>query len=98
MSETMSNRLEWIQNRTRDGYQWGPFVENLSKLIIYGGEDGHGLVVDVSEIADPHAPQRWHLEPGPNGWWSHGPSGTSGPLIECLCSIVLVSTPEVTNE
>jgi len=85
----MSDRNEWIKRRTQDGYDWSKLLLALSELKVYGGEDGHGLIVNMSAIAPEFYPTAAVLEPGPDGWWSHGPSGVAGPLFEVLCSITL---------
>jgi len=83
------DRNEWISKRSDDGYDWTPLLLAMSKLKIYGGEEGHGLVVDMSAIAPEFYPTKAQLEPGPDGWWYHDQSGVAGPLFEILSSIVL---------
>lgn len=91
-SVTEMKRAAWIDHRQASGYHWPTMLKAMAQLVVYGRPDGEGLVVDVSAIAPPNAPQQWWLTPGPDGLWSHNQSGETGTLFDVLCSITLTCT------
>ena len=81
---------DWLERRKASGFDWQPTIDALAKLVIRSDDEDEQpfLIVDASALAGEFSPHVWWLLPADEGdEWSHGPSGTSGPLFEMLVSI-----------